>query len=223
MQYPLVLATLVLAICLFVAFYVVSKLLYRHRHETKYHFYQMFPYEFNYPGVFKENLYGNILLILGCLCVIAFYEVSPYSSIYSIVGLALSIVGTMVIILLLLLPLRYLKSHMALAAVIMTLGAAIPLFNFFEAFELMKVATSDTQKVMSIVSMVYSGLLALTMMALIINPKLTFKIYYDKTTDEEGNEKLVRPKIIFMALNEWWAIFIFFLAPLAIFLLTLVY
>ena len=45
MQYPLVLALFVLAICLFVAFYVVSKVLYRKRHETKYHFYQMFPYD----------------------------------------------------------------------------------------------------------------------------------------------------------------------------------
>ena len=221
MQYPLVLALFILAICLFVAFYVVSKVLYHKRHETKYHFYQMFPYEFNYPGVFKENFYGNILMILSCLCVIAFYEVTPYSSIYSIVGLALSIVGTMTIILLFIIPLRYLKTHMALAAVVMTLGAAIPLFNLLEAFDLMKIATSDIGKVLSIISMVYSGLLALSMMALIINPKLSFKIYYDKTFDEEGNEKLIRPKVIFMALNEWWAIFIFFLAPLAILLLTL--
>lgn len=221
MQYPLVLALFILAICLFIAFYVVSKVLYRKRHETKYHFYQMFPYEFNYPGVFKENFYGNILMILSCLCVIAFYEVTPYSSIYSIVGLALSIVGTMTIILLFIIPLRYLKTHMALAAVVMTLGAAIPLFNLLEAFDLMKIATSDIGKVLSIISMVYSGLLALSMMALIINPKLSFKIYYDKTLDEEGNEKLIRPKFIFMALNEWWAIFIFFLAPLAILLLTL--
>ena len=222
MQYPLVLALFVLAICLFVAFYVVSKVLYRKRHETKYHFYQMFPYEFNYPGVFKENVYGNILMILACLCVIAFYEVTPYSSIYSILGLALSIVGTMMIILLLLMPLRYIKTHMALAAVSMTLGAAIPLFNFFEAFEIMKIATSEAQKVVSIISMVYSGILALSMLALIINPKLTFNIRLDKSIDEEGNEKLERPKFIFMALNEWWAIFIFFLAPLGILLITLV-
>ena len=221
MQYPLVLALFVLAICLFIAFYVVSKVLYRKRHETKYHFYQMFPYEFNYPGVFKENFYGNILMILGCLCVIAFYEVAPYSSIYSILGLALSIVGTMVIILLFLIPLRYLKTHMALAAVIMTLGAAIPLFNLFEGLDQFKIATTDLDRILCIISMVYSGLLALSMMGLIINPKLSFKIYYDKTIDEEGNEKLVRPKFIFMALNEWWAIFIFFLSLLAILLLTL--
>lgn len=221
MQYPLVLALFVLAICLSVAFYVVSKVLYRKRHETKYHFYQMFPYEFNYPGVFKENFYGNILMILACLCVIAFYEVSPYSSIYSILGLALSIVGTMMIILLTLIPLRYLKTHMALAAVSMTLGAAIPLFNFFEAFEQMKIATTDTHKIICIISMVYSGLLALSMLALILNPKLSFRIYLDKSVDDQGNEKLERPKFIFMALNEWWSIFIFFLAPLAILLLTL--
>ena len=221
MQYPLVLALFVLAICLFIAFYVVSKLLYHKRHETKYHFFQMFPYEFNYPGVFKENFYGNILMILDCLSVIAFYEIVPYSSIYSILGLVLSIIGTMVIILLFLIPLRYLKTHMALAAVIMTLGAAIPLFNLFEGLDQLKIATTDLGRILCIISMVYSGLLALSMMGLIINPKLSFKIYYDKSVDKEGNEKLVRPKFIFMALNEWWAIFIFFLSPLAILLLTL--
>ena len=221
MKYPLVLALFILAICLFILFYVVSSLLYKKRHETRYYFYQMFPYEFNYPNVFKQNFYGNLLMLLSCVCVVAFYELNPYSSIYSIIATALSIVCTMIIMLLLLFPLRYLKTHMVLAAVIMTLGATIPLLNLFEALDQMKIATSDVGKAVSIVSMVISGLLSLSMMVLIMNPKLSFKIYYDKSIDEQGNEVFKRPKIIFMALNEWWAIFIFFLSPLAILLLTL--
>ena len=222
MRFPLLLALSILGICLFVLFYFVSKIMYRKRHETKYHFYQMFPYEFNYPGFFKENFYGNFLMILASGCVIAFYQVSPFTSIYSIVAIALSILSTMLLILILLLPLRYLRTHMALSVASMTVTAVLPLFNLFLALNQMKATTSDTYKILCIISMVISGLLSLTMVLLILNPKLSFNIYYDKEIDEEGNEVLKRPKIIFLALNEWWSFFIFFLSTIGILLLTIV-
>ena len=221
MKNPLLLALFVLGILLFVVFYLVSAMMYRKRHETKYHFYQMFPYEFNYPNVFKENVYGNFLLILSCGAVIAFYQVNPFTSIYSIVTIALSILSTMLLILILLLPLRYLRTHMALSVASMTVSAVLPLFNLFLALNQMKIATSETYKIICIISMVISGLLSLTMLLLILNPKLSFNIYYDKEIDEEGNEVLKRPKIIFLALNEWWSFFIFFLSPLGILLLAI--
>ena len=222
MQNPLSLALFILGLCFFIAFYVVSAAFYFKRHKTKYHFYRMFPYEFNYPRVFVENLYGNVLLILGCIFVIAFYEINPIKNLYSTIGIILSIVTTMLIVVLLLFPLRYLRTHMIVSSIIMVIAAAAPLFNFFMAFQQMKVAENDISKALSIISMSVSGVLALSMFVLILNPKLTFKIYMDKTIDDEGNEQLQRPKLIFMALNEWWSIFLFFLSPLAvIFLLIL--
>ena len=221
MQSPLLLALFILGICLFAVFYVVSAAFYFRRHKTKYHFYKMFPYEFNYPNVFVNNVYGNVLLTLACICVIAFYNLNPLESIYSIIGIVISIITTMLIIILLLFPLRYLKTHMVVSCVLMTFGAAGPLFNFFAAYSQLKVVESEISRALCFVSMSISAVLAISMLVLIINPKLTFKIYMDKTKDEQGNEVLERPKLIFMALSEWWAIFLYFISPLAILLLVL--
>ena len=221
MKNPLLLALFILAICLFIIFYLVSALFYKKRHNTKYHFYQMFPYEFNYPNVFRPNFYGNIIMVLACLAVIGFYEINPLQSIYRIVAIILSIVITMLIILLLLLPLRYLRTHMVLSTVLMTISASLPLFNLFAALQEFKATTVEINKVMCIISMVVSGLLSLTMLLLILNPKLSFKIYYDKDIDEEGKEVFKRPKIIHIALAEWWAIFVFFLSGLGVLLINL--
>ena len=221
MKNPLLLALFVLGFCLFIIFYVVSATFYFKRHKTKYHFYKMFPYEFNYPNVFGQNMYGNTLLVLACIAVIAFYNVSPLQSIYSTISIILSIVTTMLIIVLLLFPLRYLKTHMVVSCILMTFGAAGPLFNFFSAYSQLKVVETDIGRVPCFISMSISAVLAMSMLILIINPKLTFKIYMDKATDAQGNEMLERPKFIFVALSEWWAIFLFFLSPLAILVLTI--
>ena len=222
MLYPIPLTLFVVGICLFIVFYVVSSFLYSKRHETKYHFYNMFPYEFNYPSVFKDNLYGNLLLILGCLATMAFYEFASFSDIYSIVTIILSILQTMMVILLVLMPLRYLRTHIVISVLSMVFSMALSAFNFLIALNKMKVAASDTLKVVSIISMVIAGLLSLSMTALILNPKMTFKIYAEKETDENGNEVLKRPKVIAVALSEWWAIFTYFLSPLPILLLLIV-
>ena len=221
MQNPLLLALFILGICLFIIFYVVSASFYLRRHKTKYHFYKMFPYEFNYPNVFRQNVYGNVLLVLAAICVIAFYNLSPLQSIYSTIAMALSIIITMLIIILLLFPLRYLKTHMVVSCVFMTLSAAMPLFNFFSAYSQLKIVENDIGRALCFISMSISAVLAISMLMLIINPKLTFKIYMDKAIDEEGKEVLERPLFIFLALSEWWAIFLFFLSPLAVLFLII--
>lgn len=221
MQNPLLLALFILGICLFVIFYVVSSSFYLRRHKTKYHFYKMFPYEFNYPNVFRQNVYGNVLMVLACISVIAFYNINPLQSIYSTISIVVSIITTMLIVVLLLFPIRYLKAHMIVSCVLMTFGASAPLFNFFAAYSQLKIAETEIGKALCFVSMSISAVLAISMLLLIINPKLTFKIYMDKTTDEQGNEQLERPRFIFLALSEWWAIFIYFLSPLAILLLII--
>ena len=219
MLYPIPLTLFVIGISLFVVFYFVSSLLYSKRHETKYHFFNMFPYEFNYPSVFKNNLYGNLLLIFGCLAIMAFYEFASFSDMYSLVTIILSILQTMVIILLVLMPLKYLRTHIVVSVLSMVFSMAIPAFNLLIALDEMKNATSETMKVVSIISMVIAGILALSMIVLILSPRMTFKIYAEKETDENGNEVLKRPKVIAVALSEWWAIFVYFLSPLSILLL----
>ena len=46
--------------------------------------------------------------------------------------------------------------------------------------------------------------------------RLASYLYADISKDEQGNEALKRPKLIWMALNEWWAITLLFLSPLGL-------
>lgn len=214
MKNPLLLALFIIGFALFIIFYFVSSFFYKKRHKIQYHFYQMFPYEFNYPTTFKENVYGNILFVLATLCVTSFYIINP-SSLYSVLAMIFAIIAAMIYICLLLIPLRYLKTHMILSASSMGIAFLIPLFNLFIASSKMKIG-DDVNQALCVASMIVSGLLSLTMALLILNPKLTFKIYMDKEVDEEGKEVLKRPPVILMALNEWWAIIIYILSPLSL-------
>ena len=221
MQNPLLLAVFVIAIFLFVVFNVVSRIFYKRRHGDKYHFYQMFPYEFNYPAVFKENPYGNFLFIMASLSIAVFYILNPYNSIYRIMALIAALAFTMILICIIMMPLYYLKTHMALSCLAMVLSMVLPLFNLFLALEEKKIATDTAQQTLCVISIVLSGILSLIMLLLILNPRLTFKIYYDKTIDANGKEVLKRPSVIFLALNEWMSIFIYFLSPLGVLLISL--
>ena len=218
---PALITVLGIELFVFIVFNVVSRIFYRKRHNIKYHFFQMFPYEFNYPAVFKENPYGNFLFIFSCFTVILAYIINPYTSIYRIVGLVIAIILAMLLLCLIMMPLIYLKTHLYLTCFVIALSLALPLFNFFLAFNQYKLNVSDLHNVFSILSMVYSGILAVLMILLILNPKLTFKIYMDKSIDKDGKEVLKRPKVIFLALTEWLSIFVYFLSPIAILLLTL--
>lgn len=218
---PALFTVLGIELFVFIVFNVVSRIFYRKRHNIKYHFFQMFPYEFNYPAVFKENPYGNFLFIFSCFTVILAYIINPYTSIYRIVGLVIAIILAMLLLCLIMMPLNYLKTHLYLTCFVIALSLALPLFNFFLAFSQYKLNVSDLHNVFSILSMVYSGILAVLMILLVLNPKLTFKIYMDKSIDKDGKEVLKRPKVIFLALTEWLSIFVYFLSPIAILLLTL--
>ena len=222
MKNPLLLAVFCLGIFLLIAFYFVSKALYKVRHSEAYSFRHMFPYELNYPSFFKENLWGNLLFIFASFSVAVFYILNPYISIYRIIAIVISIIFTMILICLLLMPLYYLRTHLFLSVVSMTLALALPLFNLFLALGQYKIETEDVKRILCIVSMVVSGILALTMLILIMNPRLTFKIYLDKDVNSSGNEVLKRPKIIYLALTEWMAIFVYFLSPLSILLISLI-
>ena len=224
MKNPILLAVFVLAIFCFIVFNVVSRVFYKNRHKDKYHFYNMFPYEFNYPSVFKENPYGNFLFILSATTIAAFYALNPYtSSIYRILSLIVAIAFTMILICLIMMPLAYLKTHMALSCGAMILAMVLPLFNLFLALEQKKTGLlNQTQNVMATISIVVSALLSLTMLLLILNPKLSFKIYSIKEVDAEGNEVLKRPKVIVIALTEWISIFVYFLSPISLLLISLI-
>lgn len=221
MKYPAILTITVIALFSFIVFNAVSRFFYKKRHHTKYHFYQMFPYEFNYPTVFKENPYGNFLFLFSGFAVCVFYILNPYDSIYKVGSLIISIVFTMILLCLTMMPMVYLRTHIFLACGSMALSLALPLFNFFLAFSQFKGETDQLKAALCIVSTVLSGVLAATMMVLILNPKLSFKIYYRKEIDINGQEVLKRPPVIYLAMTEWMAIYIYFFSIVPVLLICL--
>ena len=220
------LAIFLASLSLFVGGYFLSSAFYYKKHDVKYSFKRMFPYEFNYPNSFKRNIYGNIALVLSMLGVIVFYiyKMSNINSnsitIYVLV--ALSIITAALIGCLLFMPLQFLRTHMIVSTLAMTLSFAMPALNALLGYEAFRIHEVDTAKVLSVISMVVGAILAVVMIIFLFNPKATYKIYLDKSVDKDGNEVMARPKFIPIAFNEWWAIITYMLSPLPLVILSFV-
>ena len=186
----------------------------------------MFPYEFNYPNSFKRNIYGNIALVLSMLGVIVFYiyKMSNINSnsitIYVLV--ALSIITAALIGCLLFMPLQFLRTHMIVSTLAMTLAFAMPALNALLGYEAFRIHEVDTAKALSVIAIVVGALLAVVMVIFLFNPRATYKIYLDKSVDKDGNEVMARPKFIPIAFNEWWAIITYMLSPLPLVILSFI-
>ena len=141
-------------------------------------------------------------------------SISNSQTITIYVLVALSIITTAFIGCLLFMPLQFLRTHIIVSTLCMTCAFAMPALNALLGYEAFKVAEVDSTKVLSIIAIVIGIILALTMVILLLNPRATYKIYLDKSVDENGNEVMARPKFIPIAFNEWWAIFTFVLSPL---------
>ena len=206
------------SVAMFVGGYFLSSAFYYKKHDVKYSFKRMFPYEFNYPNSFKRNIYGNIALVLSLVGVITFYiyrmSISNSQTITLYVLVALSIITATLIGCLLFMPLQFLRTHMVVSTLCMTCAFAMPALNALLGYEALKAAEVDSSKVLSIIAIVIGIILALTMVILLLNPRATYNIYLDKSVDENGNEVMARPKFIPIAFNEWWAIFTYILSPI---------
>ncbi len=220
------LAIFLASLSLFVGGYFLSSAFYYKKHDVKYSFKRMFPYEFNYPNSFKRNIYGNIALVLSMLGVIVFYiyKMSNINSnsitIYVLV--ALSIITAALIGCLLFMPLQFLRTHIIVSTLAMTLSFAMPALNALLGYEAFRINEVDTAKVLSVIAIVVGAILAVVMVIFLFNPRATYKIYLDKSVDKDGNEVMARPKFIPIAFNEWWAIFTYFLSPIPLILLSFI-
>ena len=215
------------SLALFVGGYFLSSAFYYKRHDVKYSFKRMFPYEFNYPNSFKRNIYGNIALVLSLVGIITLYiykmSISNSQTITIYVALVLSIITGAFIGCLLFMPLQFLRTHMIVSTLCMTCAFAMPALNALKGYEALKVAELDSSKALSIVAIVIGVILALVMVVLLLNPRATYKIYLDKSVDKDGNEVMARPKFIPIAFNEWWAIFTYILSPLPLIFISFIY
>ena len=220
------LAIFLLALAFFVGGYLLSAAFYFKKYDVKYSFKRMFPYEFNYPTTFKNNIYGNIAFIISLLGGIAFYiyflSTRAKPEIPLIVVTAMAVLVVVCISCLLFMPLQFLRLHMTVSTLSMVISFAMPALNCCYLYPLIKNATDSGDRAIYLIAFVVGAILALAMLVFLLNPKATYKIYYDKVLDEQGNEQMVRPRFIPIAFNEWWSVVTFLLSPIPLIIISFI-
>ena len=207
----------IVTLTFFVGGYFFSSTFYFKKFDVKYSFKRMFPYEFNYPNAFKNNIYGNIAFIISIIGTIAFYiyylntrvgsNVPPF--VLVIVAFLISVTTCC----LLFMPLQFLRLHMMMSTLTMVCAFAMPALACSIIYPQFRDAVNNT-KIVYLVAFIVGTIMSLAMLVFLLNPRAPYKIYMDKHEDKDGNITMIRPKFIPMAFNEWWAIFTFMLSPI---------
>ncbi len=210
----------------FVGGYFFSSTFYFKKHDVKYSFTRMFPYEFNYPNAFKNNIYGNIAFIISIIGTIAFYicylnTQQVGNNVPSFVLVIVAFLISVTTCCLLFMPLQFLRMHIMMSTLTMTCAFAMPALACCIIYPQFKDAISCT-KVTYLVAFIIGAVMSLAMLIFLLNPRATYKIYMDKSEDKDGNIVMTRPKFIPMAFNEWWAIFTFILSPIPLLIISFI-
>ena len=207
-----------LPLCIFiVTLNFFSSTFYFKKFDVKYSFKRMFPYEFNYPNAFKNNIYGNIAFIISIIGTIAFYiyclNTRVGSNVPAFVLVIVAFLISVTTCCLLFMPLQFLRLHMMMSTLTMVCAFAMPALACSIIYPQFRYAVNNT-KIVYLVAFIVGTIMSLAMLVFLLNPRATYKIYMDKHEDKDGNITMIRPKFIPMAFNEWWAIFTFMLSPI---------
>jgi hypothetical protein len=208
MEQFFVTALAALTLMFFVYGYLVAKAFYYRKHQEKYVMRRMFPYELNYPDSFSNNKFGNIFFILSWLGTIALYLFNFFfrQQVGLVIGIAsfsMAIILVALAIVLLLVPLNYLRVHMIASSLFLVLSIALPAFNCLSAYQAFERAIGNLDVFLSIFALVVAAIQVLVMLVCVLNPRATYQIYLQKEVTPEGKEILKRPNTIPLALNEW--------------------
>ena len=205
--------------------YFISSSFYYKKHDVKYSLKRMFPYEFNYPNAFKNNVYGNIAFVISLVGMVAFYiYTTSFSNKAEVALIVLSVASFALagfIACLFFMPLQYLRAHMILSTFAMVFAFAVPALECCYIYPYFNNMVGN-EKTIYLVAFIVGVVISLTMLIFLLNPKATYKIYLDKTTDKDGNEVFSRPKFIPMAFNEWWTIITYFISPLPFIIISFI-
>ena len=184
-----------------------------------------FPYEFGKmnPDVF--NVFKPLMFVLTGLAFSPLFVITPlineFGDLRVLCILVTCVFGLAGIsnCLLFFFDARYTKTHMVLVTVSMSLTLLANVLTTLLSMLVYKtyLDMSDNH-VGSLVIAIASGVLALAMLFLIINPKLTSWAKLESVVDENGEKTFVRGKVFVLALSEWITIAIAILGEVIFFL-----
>ncbi len=201
---------------IFAIFFILFSVLnYKKRFNLTYNIRNTFPYELNYQGTFKDNLAGNICLILSLLSAAmfyAFFDLNKTDGFYVFEMIA-GFVSIIAIALVVFIPLNSLKAHLLSTVTLFTftllLTAGCVAANILRLSDLYK--NFDQFNVFNLVAAIISGILCLTAIIICLNPKLKYWANLQAEPNEDGSKSFKRPKYFVLAFSEWLMIFIILL------------
>lgn len=186
----------------FICYFIFSNINYQRRFSDKYDIRNHFPYEYNFESKLKDNLFGNIALILSTVfslglfgLTLVYFKNNGYLLFVVIAGMLYSLI----ILFINFVPLKLLRFHMIISVLSFVIAFVTPCALGLTSFSNFQ----ETKNPASMALMIISIVIALFFFGLTMNPRLTLKIQMIVTTDDKGNEKYVRPKYIILAFTEW--------------------
>ncbi len=212
------LALLLLSFLCLMGFCISSFLHYSTKWKKKYNLRNMFPYEINYGGTFMDNGWGNIFLVLMTLSLSAYFIMfsGDFTASVFLPTKIIGAISVLVIPFVVLVPLKYLKAHIAIAVSQFFTSMALPASIAITA---LRTYQSYDMSALPIVILVLSLIMTIFILILVFNPNLSLRIMYEKSTNEKGEEVISRPKTIFLAFSEWLMIFSLFVDAILLFIL----
>ncbi len=169
-----------------------------------------FPFEFLKDSEKSVPVFKPLLYILTALSFAPLFVITPLISEFGDLGF-LTILITCVFgltaicnCLLFFFDARYTKTHMILVTVAMSLALlANALATLLSVLVYKNYMETATQHPISLVCAVVSGLLAISMLALAINPKLKNWAKLEEHDNPDGEKSYSRGKVFILALTEW--------------------
>lgn len=223
------LSLIICSIIFFIGYLVFSLLNYKAKTKEDYNFKNMFMYELNIDNNFKNNIFGNICLILSLFCgAVSLCFVERLSTngylILSVVGGIIAFIATGVMANL---PLLYLKGHILSStfSFIFTFANSIGilLYNAFWLYEApVAYDKSSAIYIIHVICLILSIISSLAVFFLFMNPKLTSWGKLEEVRNTDGTKGYVRPKWFVLAFSEWMNTFVLYFNLLLIILVNLV-
>ena len=206
------------SILFFIGFLLFGVRTYKKKYTVSYDLRNTFPYEINYKTRFLDNIFVNVFLVLSMTSSIgyfAFFDIKNLSGVVIVIlicGLLLSIINFFMFFA----DLKYIRFHLIL--LVLQSISAFGLAGSIGVFGLISFQ-KDNGYIVGLIVAILAIALGLFIFALMMNPKLNFRLEMVKTITPEGKETLVRPTYFVLAFTEWLFIFSLFISQLLLLIL----
>ena len=183
----------------------------------------MFPYELNYKSTFIDNFYGNVGLILTLFSFGFFFSTFDlrFDNIFFIIIFITGVLTCVFFLGLVFIPLDFIRLHSIIFILYLISSFLLPVAISIGAFTYNQ-QTGYTSQIPPIV-FISAFIVALVVLAILLNPKLNLNIRMTKEYAEDGSVKYIRPKFITMAFTQWLLFFVLYINEILLFVLTLTF